>query len=373
MALVQGAIGEQIPFPLESDVHGPVCSKKKTGYNESLSWVKPISHGWHMLGDYIGYRSWILLGMLMVLTACLGAPKPPPMEAAARHYIPDPEEGLLSRYAPAFWVEKAEIDYNRPGAVRASSPEEIFIDPDTPALYAEQRQFSTSKGEYTNLIYRVHFKEIPGGFSPYYLGAGKNVGLLIIVTLDTENRPRLLTTLHTCGCYLAFIPATNLPPEARPSGWPVDRQIVYGENLPAELDFGNTPLTQVRMQIRIRPDTHRVMDVWLASTDNSSQSSARTALQPLEDLKHLPLGNGQTTSFYESSGSRTGHVKGSFKPRERFFMSWWTLAWDIGQDKYLGENPDDGPVFFTSLQPWAREASDLRDFPKFLRFWGWDL
>jgi len=96
-------------------------------------------------------------------------------------------------------------------------------------------------------------------------------------------------------------------------------------------------------------------------------------LHPLEELKHLPLESGGTTSFYETKGCRAGHVKGSFKSRERLFMSWWTLAWTIGQDKYLGTDKNDGPVFYTSLLPWARKASDMRDFASFLRYWGWNL
>jgi len=319
-----------------------------------------------------GHWRWILMLFLLILPACVGVPKPAPMESA-RHYLPEPGERLLNRFAPALWVEKYQEDYNRPGAVRAASPSHISVDPDTPVMYAEQRRFTTAKGNYTNLLYRVHFKEIPGGYSPYYLGAGKNVGLFVILTLDAKGLPLLLTTVHTCGCYLAFIPTSFLSPEVRPTGRGTERQTVYGENLPAELDYAETPPEQRRIQIRLRPDTHRVMDVWLASADTPTQPADSISLQPLDDLKQLPLKNGQTTSFYEDSGSRAGHVKGSYKPRERLFMSWWTLAWDIGQDKYLGTDTNDGPVFFTSLQPWARSASDMRDFASFLHYWGWGL
>lgn len=29
--------------------------------------------------------------------------------------------------------------------------------------------------------------------------------------------------------------------------------------------------------------------------------------------------------------------------------------------------------FYTSLKPWARTASDMRDFPGFLAYYGWKL
>jgi len=314
----------------------------------------------------------VILIFLAGLTACVGIPKPALMESA-RVYLPEPDDHLLNRFAPVFWIENYQTAYNRPGAVQARSQDDIVINPDTPAMYVEQRQFETAGGEYTNLLYRVHFREIPDGFSPYYLGAGKNIGLFVVVTLDANGQPLLITTVHTCGCYLAFIPTSNLPLTARPPSWNTDRQSVYGENLPGLLDYGTTPPDQLRVQLRIRPDTHRVMDLWLDPAAASPEPWVRIPLHPLEELKHLPLKSGGTTSFYETKGCRAGHVKGSFKSRERLFMSWWTLAWTIGQDKYLGTDKNDGPVFYTSLLPWARKASDMRDFASFLRYWGWNL
>lgn len=318
-----------------------------------------------------GWR-WLLMMGLWALTGCLAAPRPAPM-GPARHYVPPSGEGLPARLAPAFWVEEAEDAYNRPGTVRATTPETVFIDPDKASLYVEKRTFSTSRGDYLNLLYRVHFREIPYVSSPYFLGAGKNIGLFVIVTLDVRGAPLLVTTVHTCGCYLAFIPTSNLPESERPDGWGTGRQSVYGESLPTLLDYGGANPDQRRIQIRLRPGNHRVMDVWLASVAEQDPSTVPLVLRPLDHLKRLPMESGGTTSFYVSSGPRAGHVKGSFKPRERLWMSWWTFAWDIGQDKYLGKDIADGPVFFTSLLPWARAASDLRDFASFLRYWGWQL
>jgi hypothetical protein len=101
--------------------------------------------------------------------------------------------------------------------------------------------------------------------------------------------------------------------------------------------------------------------------------AVKAELLPLEALEQLDLGNGATTSFYETAGDRRGYVKESYKPRERLFMSWWALDWRVGEDKKLGRDKDDGIEFYTSLKPWARSASDMRDFAAFLKYWGWRL
>lgn len=54
-------------------------------------------------------------------------------------------------------------------------------------------------------------------------------------------------------------------------------------------------------------------------------------------------------------------------------MSWWALDWRVGEDKKFGRHTSDGPVFYTSLRPWDRKRSDMRDFAGFLAYWGWRL
>ena len=317
-------------------------------------------------------RYLLLLLILIVISACATPPKPAPIESTL-HYLPEQGEHQLHRFAPVFQVEDYLVDYNRIGVVRAASETELFVDPETPVFYVGTRHFTTDKGDYTNLLYRVHFQEVPSGFSPYFIGAGKNVGLFVVVTLGANDQPLLYTLVHTCGCYLAFIPTSFLPEAAWPEDWSTERQTVYGESLPAYLDFADGDQSKRHVQVRLRSGSHRVMDVWLAEVDSLLQPSVTASFQPLDNLKQLPTGENQHTSFYEASGSRSGHVKGSYKSRERLWMSWWALAWNIGQDKYLGKDKDDGPVFYTSLKPWARDASDMRDFAKFLHYWGWGL
>jgi len=133
----------------------------------------------------------------------------------------------------------------------------------------------------------------------------------------------LYTTVHTCGCYLAFIPTSFLFGEALPGDWQKGRQSVYSENLPGFLDYQGTSPKYSRTVIVLRDGTHRVKDIRLLDADALlAGPRVAAALRPLGALEKLPVENGTTTSFYESSGARTGYVKGSYKARERLLMSW---------------------------------------------------
>ena len=54
-------------------------------------------------------------------------------------------------------------------------------------------------------------------------------------------------------------------------------------------------------------------------------------------------------------------------------MSWWVFDWRVGEDKKFGKDKNDGILFYTSLKPWDREKSDMRDFVTFLKYWKWNL
>lgn len=295
-------------------------------------------------------------------------------------YIPQSKDQTLqTKHLPIFIIEKPGKPYNRIATPKAEPTEnnegEIFLDTLEATIYAEERPFKTKNNTYTNLIYRSHFSETPYSLFPFQIGAGKNVGLIIIVTLNKANQPVLYTTVHTCGCYLAFIPTTYLPKDAYPSDWPKEKQVVYSEILPALLDLKNNTMKKTTLIILLKDASHRVKNIWLSDQSSlSSFASNPVNLKPLASLEHLPhVDSKQTTSFYEISGNRIGYVKGSYKPLERLLMSWWALDWRIGEDKKLGFDKSDPPIFFTSLKPWARDASDLRDFPSFLEYWGWNL
>ena len=285
-------------------------------------------------------------------------------------------EGRLADYAPLFVIENPEADYNSIGSPivtgQADGSFAVAIDADTPHIYAETRKWMGERGWYTNLFYRVHFSEVPMSFMPFYLTAGKNVGLLVIVTIDERDQPVLVTTLHTCGCYLAFTPTSYLDSAAFPRHWNSAQQYVYGETLPGKLVYTGDGIS--KLQIMLRDGVHRVMDIRLADAVAGEQYPRKTiTVQPMDSLSRLPVLPGKVMSFFETEGARKDYVRDSQKIWERLLISWWAFDWRVGEDKRLGNKSDDGLVFYTSLKPWARTDSDLRDFPRFLRYWGWRL
>jgi len=319
----------------------------------------------------------LAVSLLLLLLSSCAAPPPPRLSPENQLAYRVSGEGRLAAAAPVFVIEHPEHAYNRIGAPilveREDGGGEVIVDPDLPRIFAVERSWQGSRGRYTNLIYRLHFSEVPFSLVPFHLTSGSNVGLLVILTVNEKDQPVLVTTLHTCGCYLAFVPTSYLDPAAFPSGWDPDGQWVFGERLPGLLQYGDGS-APTRLHILLRDSVHRVMALLLVEADSDSHLRIDQAeLLQLDSLSHLQAADGQEFSFFETEGPRQGYVRGSSKIWERLLISWWALDWRVGEDKRLGRNAADGPVFYTSLKPWAREASDLRDFPKFLEYWGWDL
>lgn len=276
--------------------------------------------------------------------------------------------------APVFVLQEVQEHHNRIGRVRASGTREaetVSIEPEVPVIYADTRSFVTAKGVYTNLVYRVHFSELPFSLIPFHLGAGKHVGLLVILTLDARQQVLLVTTANTCGCYAVSIPTRSLPSTSYPDNWPTTPLAVFGERLPARLpSIGHDDILQVMM----RPNVHRVMDVQILPRASLQAATVRTAeVAGLDTLKRLPLADGSLTSLYYSGWPLTGHVKGAIKPWETLLLSLVSLDFFIGMDKEYGDTRESGNPFYTSLKPWNRNASDMNDFTAYLRFNGWKL
>ncbi len=292
-------------------------------------------------------------------------------------YVAKNDGSLFARHAPMIVPQNQFKTHNQIGRPTVDydvqdQEETLYIDSTSPVFYAQQQPFQTSKGQYTNLIYRVHFTEVPFQLFPFNLTAGKNGGLLIVVTLNHTEQPVLITTVHTCGCYVAIIPTAFLPAQDYPATWDTTHsQNIYGERLPSQLTYPANPDTHYRPVIFLRDGTHRVMDVTIDTAE--AYHAVITPVEPAETLKNLPLDINTTTSFYATEGIRKGYVKRSFKPFELALMSWWVLDPFVGVDKEFSTDPNSGPVFYTSLAPWNRQDSDMRNFANFLTFWGWRL
>lgn len=313
----------------------------------------------------------ILPLLLLLFTSCAAPPVRPPAESMLAYTVQGDDR--LAAEAPVFVIEKPEQDNNRIGSpvmrVAEDGSRTITIDPALPHIFAEERSWQGRRGRYTNLIYRIHFRQV----TLRHLTAGSNSGLFVILTFNDRQQPVLITTLQTCGCYLGIIPTSFLDPAAFPAGWDRTRQYVFGEYLPGILDYtGSDP--DDRLHILLGDSAHRVTALWLEdSAGDRRYRLERATILPMASLSSLRADDGQTFSFFETDGSRKDYVHGADKIWERLLISWWAFDWRVGEDKRLGRDTDDGPIFYTSLKPWARKASDLRDFAGFVDYWGWGL
>jgi hypothetical protein len=307
-------------------------------------------------------------------TGC-ASPTKIPIDTSA--YLVQPPASIKKLHTPAFLIRKGEEKYNRIGmpAVRqtADRKTEIYVNPNKPAIFYETMEFSTNRARYRNLIYRVHFEKVPFGFGNFNFTTGNNPGILIIYTLNEEGKLILVTTLHTCGCFLTFFPTDEMDRELYPADWPEESQGSYGKTLPGHLEISPRHFSD-QIVFTLESATHRIVDVTLSTDDfmkNSIETIAMDKL-PMSKLYHLPFKD-STESFFEMDGPRNGYVRNNTKILERLLISWWAFDFHVGEDKAYGADDRSEAILYTSLKFWARKASDLKDFPRFLSYWGWKL
>lgn len=316
----------------------------------------------------------LVLLLTLLLTGCAGrramvAEEQQTIVAGSSAVTPE-----VFAMSPSFVLQGTQARHNRIGrveAVKRQDREVVSINIDRPVIYAGSLQFTTSKGTYTNLVYRIHFPGTPFSLVPFHLGAGDNVGLLVLLTLNAQHRLILVTTANTCGCYAVSIPTEYTPVSLYPEGWPGSTLSVYGELLPARLP---SPQDHETLQVVVRADVHRVRDLRIIAKETIPLATAQKAeVVGLNTLKALPLGDGTVTSLYYKKPPLRGHVKGAIKPWESLLLSWVSFDFFVGMDKEYGDTRESGNPFYTSLKPWNRSASDMNDFAAYLRFNGWKL
>ncbi len=320
----------------------------------------------------------LILPALLIISACAYHQKIPAEIPNTLYSADGGGDEILNRYAPLLVAHGYSAVYNRIGRPAArydnQGNEQIYIDSENPVIYYLKQNFSTKKGSYTNLIYRVHFSKVPFSLIPFHLTAGSNVGLMVVITLDSRAKPVLVTTVHTCGCYLAIVSTSFLPRDALPLNRPEKPVRVYGEKLPWQLDYSSRD--NPGLLIHLRPAVHRVMDLEIVAAtelqDLRRFTIIKMPLKPVRELEQIPVGQG-FTSFYYQKGLLKGHVKGSVKFWESILLSLPSLDFFIGTDKVYGDRQETGNPFYTSLKPWNRNASDMGNFARFLEFWGWRL
>ena len=186
-----------------------------------------------------------LIIVLALLSACATSrPHNDSFQNNSSHstaYVVNDQTTDFSRFAPIIISAQTDQSFNRIGQPYArldgNGNEVIAVDASQSFAYVDRQPFSTNNGNYTNLIYRVHFEKTPFRLFPVHITAGNNNGLLTVITLDAKNRPVLVTTVHTCGCFFAIVPTSYLPASAYPDDWDVTSQSNYGMTLPGLLNF----------------------------------------------------------------------------------------------------------------------------------------
>ena len=315
---------------------------------------------------------------LFLVFGCAHHRKIPAEPVLTIYSAQDDSDSLLSRYAPLFLVYDFEKSYNRIGMPEAEKNKNnkinMLVNAEKPVIYALEKNFSTNRGSYTNLIYRVHFPKVPFSLIPFNLTMGKNVGLIAVISLDHQKNPVLVSTVHTCGCYLAIIPTRYLPENAIPECRKKVALDVYGEILPPVLAFEDKD--NPRLLVHLRPQVHRVMNLEIVD-DHEIENSPNFRIVPMpleqmEKLEKLSVNNDNVSFFYES-GFLQGYVRGSIKPWETMFLSLISLDLFVGTDKTYDDPHKTGNPFYTSIKPWNRNKSNMWYFADFLEFWGWGL
>jgi hypothetical protein len=372
--------------------YGPFLLPVVTGHRYDYSFTTacwPVGHilmnafSWKiMLDRYLcrlssphALATLFLAAWVLILSSCARAPLDPLDRATL--YAPPVPASFTAVNTPAFLIREADKSHNKIGTPRVDAGDgqqpAISVNPEEPTVYFETQEFTTTKGLYTNLIYRIHFPEVPLGWTSLNLTAGQNPGLLFIYTLDEAGTLLLVTTVHTCGCYLAFFPTQAMPREYLPPDWPTAPQEVYGYTLPSSLPLSGEK-TDERIAFTLENATHRVgaVTVYDSPVRQAIPHQIPMHLKPMLDLYYLPYQD-KTVSFFETEGSRRGYVKNNTKILERLFISWWAFDLHVGEDKAYSTHDKSETIFYTSLKFWARKASDLKNFSEFLAYWGWRL
>ncbi len=350
-----------------------------------------------MLVKKIGGRSVILTCVisLLWLTSCSQEPKVLSLDAAQAYLVTTPspllkneatsssltpvEEQLFLNYAPGFVIEDNHLIYNKIGEAHLRRLEtkkiQAYIDPTQPKIYVQKIPFTTAKGSYTNLVYRIHFQKVPFSLMPFNITAGNSGGLLIFVTLNDKNEPILLTTVHTCGCYTSVIPTNFLSKDAFPADWKEEAVYRYGEKHPGLLHYPEPFSSQYHPIYYMRSQTHRVADVFIEKISGVKDrySDNPMPLASMNNLDHLKIDEETELGSFYYDGLNKGFVRSVYKPFEFLFMSLIAMDMNIGVDKKYAPHTELRSRFYTSLNPLNRKKSDAWDFAKFLQFWGWEL
>ncbi len=327
----------------------------------------------------------VITTCLLTLVAALAAtecPLPDPSAgteldySAMKGFVVEEGDAQFLRFAPVFLVEAYDNSYNRIGTPSArpdkKGREDIYVDPAHPTFYTELREWEGASAKFTNLIYRVHFEGSKSNSKSRDGGKGSNVGTIAIVSLNEAGKPVFFNSVQTCGCFHAILPTPFTPASAYPEAWDKEEFAVYGETLPGLVAYPDEFGPEVRPVVFLRDGNHRTADIQLASIASVREKYelVPAPMKPMESLKHLPLGDGET-SFYFEDGKNKGLVKGAYKRAEGLLLGAWVGDSRVGQDRIYGSEEELPRGFYTTIKRSEKDESDMWDYAAFLALNGW--
>lgn len=231
----------------------------------------------------------------------LGVPQPDERQAAA----------LLARHAPIIALAGQGND-DRIGRLRLDAQSRSVVDIGQPAVYG-RITFMRWQGEVrAQLVYTAWFARRPPEHSTDLL-AGHLDGIVLRLTLNTDERIDMIDSIHPCGCWHQFIPVGDWQVQAAPA----PRE---------EWAFVARRLTSVppghRVRIRISAGAHMLEGI--DSIDSLAGHGVDSTPEPyalLADdlLRSLALPSGGRRSLYDPRG---------FVPGTERAEAW--LFWPMG-------------------------------------------
>jgi hypothetical protein len=226
----------------------------------------------------------------------LGLPRPDAQAA----------ERLLAAHAPVFDIEHAG-PFDDVGTPAWQADGRIGVDAAAPVVYQRLTHTLVQGRPLRQLVYTLWFPERPRRGTFDLLG-GTLDGVIVRLTLGADGRPLMVDTIHACGCYHLFFPASGV--SLKP-GAPTGEEWAF---VPAPLP---TLAPGQRIVVRIESTTHYVLGVTAAVP--TATGMLRYARRPESDLQRLPLPNGGTRSLYGPDGLVAGSERA-----ERFFF--WPMG-----------------------------------------------
>ncbi len=260
----------------------------------------------------------------------LGIPEPLPSDATR----------LINAHAPV-WIVDAGGPDDRIGTISWELDDALAVATDRPVVYHRLSWTRFGGAILLQLNYLAWFPARPTE-GPLDLLGGALDGVIWRVTLGTDGRPVIYDSIHACGCYHLFFPASPLT--AKPG--PPPRDIRERAEVPAQAP-------------NLAPG-HRV-SVWLASSSHYIQALSTTdkpeaeitevlpyELLPAEVLRRLERPSGGSRSMYRPDGIVDGTER-----LERFLL--WPMGiaspgamrqWGTHATAFIGRRHFDDPRLF---------------------------